>query len=145
MSIISQRLFPTVDKKGRRAATEILINNPAIANLIRNEKIHQIVNVMQTSKAAGMQTLETSIKELIQSGVISKEAVEPYLTGEAEVKMARFKYTGRDRKGKKSGMINATSKREAMQKLKERWNPSYRNDRSSGDVINKGYLDWNPV
>ena len=79
MAIISQRLFPTVDKKGRRAALEILLNNPAIANLIRNEKIHQIVNVMQTSKAAGMQTLDSSIKELVQSGIISKEAVEPFL------------------------------------------------------------------
>ena len=79
MAIISQRLFPTVDKKGRRAALEILLNNPAIANLIRNEKIHQIVNVMQTSKAAGMQTLDSSIKELVQLGIISKEAVEPFL------------------------------------------------------------------
>ncbi len=79
VSVISQRLFQTVDKKGRRAATEILINNAAVANLIRNEKIHQIANVMQTSRAAGMHTLETSIMELIQSGAISKEAAEPYL------------------------------------------------------------------
>ena len=82
-AIISQRLFPTVDKKGRRAALEILLNNAAIANLIRNEKIHQIVNVMQTSKAAGMQTLDASIKELVQAGIISKEAVEPYLHHES--------------------------------------------------------------
>ena len=74
LSIISQRLIPTADRKGRRAATEILINNPAIANLIRNEKIHQITNVMQTSKAAGMHTLESSIKELLKQGVISKES-----------------------------------------------------------------------
>lgn len=79
MAIISQRLFPTVDKTGRRAALEILLNNPAISNLIRNEKVHQIVNVMQTSKAAGMQTLDSSIKELVQMGIISKDVVEPYL------------------------------------------------------------------
>jgi len=79
LSIVSQRLFPTFDKKGRRAATEILINNSAIANLIRNEKIHQIVNVMQTSRDSGMHTLESNIKELIKSGVISIEAAEPYL------------------------------------------------------------------
>lgn len=78
MAIISQRLFPTVDKTGRRAALEILLNNPAISNLIRNEKVHQIVNVMQTSKAAGMQTLDSSIKELVQMGIISKDVVEPY-------------------------------------------------------------------
>jgi twitching motility protein PilT len=84
VGIISQRLFPTVDGDGRRAATEILVNNPAVANLIRNEKIHQIVNVMQTSKAAGMHTLDMDIKTLVDSGVISKEIAEPFLTEEAE-------------------------------------------------------------
>jgi twitching motility protein PilT len=79
VSIISQRLFPTVDKKGRRAATEILINNPAVGNLIRNEKIHQIVSVMQTSRAQGMHTFETSIKELLEIGAIDKETAIPYL------------------------------------------------------------------
>ena len=79
VSVISQRLFQTIDRKGRRAATEVLLNNSAVANLIRNEKIHQIANVMQTSRAAGMHTLETSIMELIQSGAIAKEAAEPYL------------------------------------------------------------------
>lgn len=79
VSIISQRLFKTSDNKGRKAATEILINNSAVANLIRNEKIYQIVNIMQTSRAFGMHTLEASIKELVQAGIISNEAAEPFL------------------------------------------------------------------
>ncbi|MBY0123965.1 type IV pilus twitching motility protein PilT [Bacillus sp. S/N-304-OC-R1] len=79
VSIISQRLFQREDKKGRKAATEILINNSAVANLIRNEKIHQIVSIMQTSRAQGMHTLESSIKDLIQSGIISKETADPFL------------------------------------------------------------------
>ena len=79
VSIMSQRLFPTIDKKGRKAATEILMNNSAVANLIRNEKIHQIANIMQTSRAQGMHTLESSIKELLQLGIISKELTLPYL------------------------------------------------------------------
>ncbi|KAB2338722.1 type IV pilus twitching motility protein PilT [Cytobacillus depressus] len=79
VAIVSQRLFQREDKKVRKAATEILINNSAVANLIRNEKIHQIVSIMQTSRAQGMHTLETSIKELIQSGMISKETAEPFL------------------------------------------------------------------
>ncbi len=79
VSVISQRLFPTIDKNSRRGATEILINNAAVANLIRNEKIHQIVSIMQTSRAYGMHTLEMSIKELLQYGIISREAAEPYL------------------------------------------------------------------
>jgi twitching motility protein PilT len=78
-SIISQRLFQTSNKRGRKVATEILINNAAIANLIRNEKIHQIMNIMQTSKAQGMVTLENSVKELVQSGVITREIAEQYM------------------------------------------------------------------
>ncbi|MEH7300188.1 type IV pilus twitching motility protein PilT [Neobacillus drentensis] len=79
VGVISQRLFPTVDKQGRKAATEILVNNAAIANLIRNEKIHQIQSTLQTSRAQGMHTLEMSIRDLIDRNVILKEAASQYL------------------------------------------------------------------
>ncbi|THE15294.1 type IV pilus twitching motility protein PilT [Bacillus timonensis] len=79
VSVISQRLFPTVDKKGRKAATEILLNNSAVANLIRNEKNHQIKNVMQTSRAEGMHTLETDLLDLVRAGVISRDIAQPFL------------------------------------------------------------------
>ncbi|MDQ6599828.1 type IV pilus twitching motility protein PilT [Bacillus salipaludis] len=79
VGVISQRLFPTPDKKGRKAATEIMVNNPAIANLIRNEKIHQIQSTMQTSRAQGMHTLEMSIKDLLDRNLIQKEAATQYL------------------------------------------------------------------
>ncbi|WP_080844607.1 type IV pilus twitching motility protein PilT [Cytobacillus gottheilii] len=84
VSIVSQRLFPLVNGNGRKAATEILLNNAAVANLIRNEKIHQIVNVMQTSRSQGMHTLETNVKELYQAGLISKELANPYLVEKVE-------------------------------------------------------------
>jgi twitching motility protein PilT len=79
VGVISQRLFPTPDKKGRKAATEILVNNAAIANLIRNEKVHQIQSTMQTSRAQGMHTLEMSIKDLLDRGMIQKESATQYL------------------------------------------------------------------
>jgi twitching motility protein PilT len=79
VGVISQRLFPTADKKSRKAATEILVNNAAIANLIRNEKIHQIQSTMQTSRAQGMHTLEMSIKDLLDRNIIQKEAATQYL------------------------------------------------------------------
>lgn len=79
VSIISQRLFPRAQNNGRIAATEILINNAAVANLIRNGKTHQISSIMQTSRALGMHTLEANIKELVQQGLIARETVEPYL------------------------------------------------------------------
>lgn len=79
VGIISQRLFPTADKKGRKAAIEILVNIPAIANLIRNEKVYQIRSIMQTSHAQGMQTLEMSLKELIDRRIIQKESAVQYI------------------------------------------------------------------
>ncbi|MCC3356548.1 type IV pilus twitching motility protein PilT [Bacillus sp. REN16] len=79
VSVISQRLFPTANRKGRRAATEILINNSAVANLIRNEKTHQIKNVMQTSRAEGMHTLDSNLIDLVRAGTISKDVAQPFL------------------------------------------------------------------
>ncbi|MFC6039733.1 type IV pilus twitching motility protein PilT [Paenisporosarcina macmurdoensis] len=81
-AVISQRLIKTVDGKGRRAATEILISNSAIANLIRTAKVHQIPNVIMTNRALGMHMMATSVKELVESGQISQEMAQPYLEGE---------------------------------------------------------------
>ncbi|HJH10472.1 MAG TPA: type IV pilus twitching motility protein PilT [Metalysinibacillus jejuensis] len=77
--IISQRLFVRKDTKGRIAATEILVQVPAIANLIRNEKVHQIPSVMQTNKALGMHTLHMSMQSLIARGTISLKDAKPYM------------------------------------------------------------------
>lgn len=77
--IVSQRLFTKMDGAGRIAATEVLLNLPAVANLIRNEKVEQIQNVMQTSRSQGMHTLEMSINQLLSSGIISPDAAKPYL------------------------------------------------------------------
>lgn len=77
--IISQRLFVRRDTTGRIAATEILISAPSIANLIRNEKVHQIQSVMQTSRGLGMHTLEASLKQLLATGKISLEDARPYM------------------------------------------------------------------
>ncbi len=79
VAIIAQRLFPAMDGNGQRVATEILINNAAIANLIRTEKVHQIVNVLQISRQQGMHTLEASIKELVKNNSISKEDADTFL------------------------------------------------------------------
>ncbi|MDN3449174.1 type IV pilus twitching motility protein PilT [Planococcus sp. APC 3906] len=81
-AVISQRLLPTVDGKGRVAATEILINNTAVANLIRTEKVHQIPNVILTNRAAGMHMMSTSVQELLKRGKISRQVAQPYLEGE---------------------------------------------------------------
>lgn len=80
-AVISQRLLPTADGKGRVAATEIMISNSAIANLIRSEKVHQIPNVILTNRALGMHMMETSVQELLKKGKITSEVAQPYLIG----------------------------------------------------------------
>ncbi|KXH87311.1 type IV pilus twitching motility protein PilT [Sporosarcina sp. HYO08] len=77
--IISQRLFVKKEGRGRVPATEVLIQVPAIANLIRSEKVHQIPNILQTSRALGMHTLESSIQQLITKGIIDFNDVKQYL------------------------------------------------------------------
>ncbi|WP_273128807.1 type IV pilus twitching motility protein PilT [Metabacillus sp. HB246100] len=78
VGVISQRLFPTIDRSGRRAVIEILLNNSAVSSLIRNEKTYQIPSVIQTSRAQGMQSFESSLSEYVKAGIIAAEAALPY-------------------------------------------------------------------
>jgi twitching motility protein PilT len=69
--VISQQLIPRTDKKGRIAALEILINTPAVSNLIRQGKLDQLENAMQSGASHGMRVMDTAIKELLDKGVIT--------------------------------------------------------------------------
>src|SRR5512139_758626 len=71
-AVISQTLLKRIGG-GRIAAHEIMIGTPAIRNLIREGKIAQMYSAIQTGQAAGMQTLDQCLKELLQKGVITKE------------------------------------------------------------------------
>ncbi len=71
--VAAQALLTRADRSGRVPVFEILVNVPAVANLIREGKTHQISSMMQTGRAHGMSTFETSIQDLIQKGLISKE------------------------------------------------------------------------
>src|SRR5690606_14955369 len=63
-AVISQRLFPTIDGKGRIAAFEVLLKVPAVGKLIRSAKAHRKPIIKQTSRTEGMQVIENSIKQL---------------------------------------------------------------------------------
>lgn len=69
--VAAQRLYQTLDGKRRVAAVEVLINTPAVANLIRTEKTHQIRSVMQTGRAFGMQTMDNHLRDLAGAGILS--------------------------------------------------------------------------
>lgn len=70
MAICSQRLIPAIGG-GRVAAAEILVTNPAVRNIIREGKSHQLDAVIQTSADQGMQTMDRTLAGLVQSGTIT--------------------------------------------------------------------------
>jgi twitching motility protein PilT len=72
-AVVSQRLIPRADGKGRVAAIETLIVNKAVANLIRENKAFQIHSILQTGAAQGMALLDASIRQHLQSGAIARE------------------------------------------------------------------------
>jgi twitching motility protein PilT len=72
-AVISQTLFRRKDRKGRVAALEIMIANPAVRNLIREGKTFQIPSMIQTGKKYGMQSLDDSIMELVNKKIIAPE------------------------------------------------------------------------
>ena len=71
--VLSQQLIPTPDGRGRVMALEIMVTTPAIRNLIREEKIHQIYSAMQAGQKFGMQTMNQSLIDLVQKRKISRE------------------------------------------------------------------------
>jgi twitching motility protein PilT len=72
-AVISQTLFKRRDKKGRVAALEIMIANPAVRNLIREGKTYQIPSMIQTGKKYGMQSLDDAIMDLLTKKIINPD------------------------------------------------------------------------
>ncbi len=71
--VLSQQLIPSADGRGRAMALEIMVTTPAIRNLIREEKIHQIYSSMQAGQKFGMQTMNQALVDLIQKRRITRE------------------------------------------------------------------------
>lgn len=72
-SVVSQQLIPTQDKHHRAAAFEVMHMTPSIKSFIRDDKAHQITNVMKNSKKLGMQTMDDAIFDLYLRGIINRE------------------------------------------------------------------------
>lgn len=71
--IVSQQLLAKAGTKGRSVACEIMVSTPAARNLIREGKTHQLYTVMQTGTQYGMQTMNSSLADLVRHGHITKE------------------------------------------------------------------------
>lgn len=76
MAVITQQLLPTRDGRGRVVACEVLIPTPAVRNLIREGKTHQIASAMQTGSQFGMQTMDAALVDLVRRGMITRELAE---------------------------------------------------------------------
>jgi twitching motility protein PilT len=74
--IVTQQLLPTADGQGRAVACEVLVPTPAVRNLIREGKTHQIYSSIQTSGSIGMQTMDAHLAQLVRMGRITRKLAE---------------------------------------------------------------------
>src|SRR3954453_10957242 len=74
--VMTQQLIPTADGAGRVVAAEVLVPTPAVRNLIREGKTHQIPSAMQTGSNVGMQTMDAALAQLVRAGKITQRVAE---------------------------------------------------------------------
>jgi twitching motility protein PilT len=115
--VVTQQLLPTSDGVGRVVASEVLIPTPAIRNLIREGKTHQIYAALQTSGAVGMQTMDADLARLCRDGTITRSMAE----GRASVPEELKRLLGPDQSS------------------------SYRNEDPAAAAQDQGYLQQDPV
>ncbi len=84
--IVTQQLLPTADGAGRVVASEILVPTPAVRNLIREGKTHQIYSAIQTSGSLGMQTMDAHLAQLVRMGRITQPLAEQRASVPEELK-----------------------------------------------------------
>ena len=69
--VVSQLLLPRASGKGRVLCTEVMVGTPAVRNLIREQELEQLLTIIQTGSQYGMKTMDKSLKELYQQGIIT--------------------------------------------------------------------------
>jgi twitching motility protein PilT len=79
LGVVSQRLLVAREGKGRVVLAELLLNNPAVANLIRTQKTHQLKSIMQTSRQSGMQTFSMAARDRLTRGEIEQGIAQAWL------------------------------------------------------------------
>ncbi|MCZ7526111.1 MAG: type IV pilus twitching motility protein PilT [Acidimicrobiia bacterium] len=84
--IVTQQLLPTTDGAGRVVACEVLVATPAIRNLIREGKVHQIYSLMQAGGKHGMATMDQSLAALVRGGVITLDTALERCANEEELR-----------------------------------------------------------
>ena len=95
--LVSQRLIPLKDTKGRAAAIEILLNSPLISDLIFKGEVHEIKEIMKKSRELGMQTFDQALFDLYEAGKIGYEDAMRNADSMNELRLA-IKLHGKDAK-----------------------------------------------
>ncbi len=85
--VVSQRLIPLREGKGRAAAVEVLLNSPLISDLIFKGEVHEIKEIMKKSRELGMQTFDQALFDLYESGRISYEDALRFADSTNEVRL----------------------------------------------------------
>ena len=98
-AVVSQRLIPVKEGKGRAAAVEIMLNSPLISDLIFKGEVHEIKSVMAKSRELGMQTFDQHLFELYEAGAISYEDALRFADSTNEVRL-NIKLHGKEAKDK---------------------------------------------
>lgn len=88
VAVISQQLLRAADQKSRVAALEIMINNAAVSNIIREGKTDQLDNIIQSGGMQGMQRMDTAIRRLLDAQIISGE--DAYLKSRNKAEFEKF-------------------------------------------------------
>jgi twitching motility protein PilU len=97
--VISQRLIPNKEGKGRVAAVEVMLNSPLIADLIFKGEVHEIKEIMKKSRELGMQTFDQALFDLYEAGRISYEDALRFADSTNEVRL-NIKLHGKEAKDK---------------------------------------------
>jgi twitching motility protein PilT len=84
--IVTQQLLPTADGQGRVCACEVMVPTPAVRNLIREGKTHQLYSALQTGGSHGMQTMDAALADLVRGGVITRQLAESRSSTPEELK-----------------------------------------------------------
>lgn len=84
-AVISQQLLPCISRKGMTLASEVMIVNDSVKNIIREMKTEQLYSVIQTSKQIGMQTMNQSLVNNVTAGLISPQVAVDYTTRKEEL------------------------------------------------------------
>jgi twitching motility protein PilU len=98
-AVVSQRLIPVKEGRGRAAAVEVMLNSPLISDLIFKGEVHEIKEIMKKSRELGMQTFDQALFDLYEAGRISYEDALRFADSTNEVRL-NIKLHGRESKDK---------------------------------------------